>query len=91
MFSFVTDDDERRLHSTANVKVPGHYKKGETEWFYTDIDLIHLAFINADKEYGGEKLLFHFSKMPVHDRKYTKLLDEFTKLFEFLFSYDFNQ
>lgn len=29
--------------------------------------------------------------MTVNDRKYTKLLDEFTKLFEFLFSYDFNQ
>lgn len=36
------------------------------------------------------KNLPYDSKMTVHDIKYTKLLDEFKKLFEFLFTYDFN-
>jgi hypothetical protein len=61
LFKFVTDDDGRRLHSTVNVKGPDETKKGSTEWFYTDIDLIHLAFITAEQEYGGENLLYYFS------------------------------
>jgi hypothetical protein len=36
-------------------------KEFSTEWFYTDIDLIHLAFITAEEEYGGENLLYYFS------------------------------
>jgi hypothetical protein len=61
LFSYVSDDDGRRLHSTVNVRGPDHNRKGSTEWFYTDIDLIHSAFISAELEYGGEKRLYYFS------------------------------
>ena len=62
LFTHVSENDGRRLYSTVNVRNPDPTtKKGATEWFYTDVGLIHEAFTNAEKEYGGEKLLYYFN------------------------------
>ena len=62
LFTHVSKNDGRRLYSTVNVRNPDPItRKGATEWFYTDVGLIHEAFTNAEKEYGGETLLYHFS------------------------------
>ena len=62
LFDHVGKNDGRRLYATVNVRNPDPItRKGATEWFYTDIGLIHEAFTNAEKRYGGEKILYHFT------------------------------
>jgi hypothetical protein len=61
LFDYVTSKDGRRLHTTVNVRKPEVVgRKGSTEWFYTDVELIHEAYTMAEKKYGGEKQLFNF-------------------------------
>jgi hypothetical protein len=62
LFDHVSENDGRRLYATVNVRNPDPItRKGATEWFYTDVGLIHEAFTNAKIKYGGEKILYHFS------------------------------
>jgi hypothetical protein len=62
LFDHVSKNDGRRLHSTVNVRNPDPItRKGATEWFYTDVGLIHEAFTKAEKMFGGEKSLYYLS------------------------------
>lgn len=62
LFDYVENKDGRRLYSSVNVKNPDPIsRKGATEWFYADVELIHEAYTNARLIYGGEKILFNFN------------------------------
>lgn len=49
IFKYITDEGAKRITSTTRIN-----SGGNTEWFYTDEDLIHEAFVKAQNIYGGK-------------------------------------
>jgi len=73
IFNKVVENGGKRLHSTTRVKNPNNKKEGETEWVYTNVDIIHLAFIEAEKKYGGNLKLFHLEGIDPTTNKFTSI------------------
>ena len=49
IFDYVTIKGAKRIQSTTRI-----LNDGNTEWFYTDEDIIHEAFTKAQEKYGGK-------------------------------------
>lgn len=53
IFDYVNKHDGKRIFSTTRVKNMNINKEGETEWTYTNENVIHEAFDAAHTKYGG--------------------------------------
>ena len=61
IFQYIKNNNGIRIHSTARIKKRNENKEGETEWVYTNTDLIHDAFEHAQNIFGGTMTLYHLS------------------------------
>ena len=54
LFKYIILYKGKRIFSTTRVQRADSKKSGATEWFYCNEDIIHDAFNEAKKRYGGE-------------------------------------
>jgi len=66
------------IRTTARILHKNENNEGMTEWFYTNEDLIHKAFIQAQKKYGG-KCNIYFLKGYDESNHYHNINDEYIK------------
>jgi hypothetical protein len=73
VFHYVDTHGGKRIHSTTRVKNLNEDNKGETEWTYTDDTLIHEAFDEAHKKYGGTLHSFYLEGTDPITNKFTSI------------------
>lgn len=73
IFNNVVENGGKRLYSTTRVKNPNADKEGETEWVYTNEVIIHNAFLEAKKKYGGNLKLFYLEGIDPNTNKLTSI------------------
>jgi hypothetical protein len=56
VFKFLEAHKAKRIHATTRVRHPNEDKMGATEYFYTNEELVHEAFQEAEKVYRGGQL-----------------------------------
>jgi hypothetical protein len=67
ILKFIDNNGGKRIHTTARVINPNVERKGETEWEYTNDDIIHKAFEAAKKKFGGTLNLYKLRKLQIDD------------------------
>ena len=65
----------KRVYSSTRIKNSNLEKLGETEWTYTNKDIIHEAFNQAHKKYGGILHAFHLEGIDPNTNKLTTVND----------------
>ncbi len=79
LLHYVDTHGGKRIHSTTRVKNPNEANEGETEWTYTDETLIHEAFDEAHKKYGGTLHSFYLEGKDPTTNKFTSINQIATK------------
>ena len=54
LFKYIILHKGKRIFSNTRVQHANNEKSGATEWFYCNEDIIHNAFNEAKRRYGGE-------------------------------------
>jgi hypothetical protein len=67
----------KRIFSSTRVKNPNEQGLGTTEWVYCNEDLIHEAFIDAQKKYGGILHMFYLEGIDPDTGKITNINQDF--------------
>lgn len=73
IMKYIENKGAKRIRSTARVQNANVDNEGDTEWFYTNEDLIHEAFTEAEKTFGGEKHLFYLEGLDPDTNKLTSI------------------
>jgi hypothetical protein len=73
IMSYLTKEGATRVYSTTRAQLLNDKKEGKTEWFYTNEDLIHEAFTEANKKFGGELKLFYLEGFDPETGKFTSI------------------
>ena len=63
----------KQVFATTRIIKLNENNKGQTEWFYTDENLIHEAFTEAKKKFGGETHLFYLEGLDPETGKFTSI------------------
>ena len=59
IMDYLTEHKATRVYSTTRTQKLNAKNEGKTEWFYSNEDLIHEAFTEAKKKFGGDLKLFY--------------------------------
>lgn len=59
IMDYIANHKGKRLYSTDRVRRPNNTLEGQTEWVYSDVELLHEAFLEAGKEYNANAELFY--------------------------------
>lgn len=73
IMDYIDENGAKRIKSTTRVRNVNSDNKGDTEWFYTNEKLIHKAFIEAEKKFGGEKHLFYLEGLDPETNTFTSI------------------
>ena len=73
VLDYVDTHGGKRVHSTTRVKNPNEANEGETEWTYTDEIIVHEAFNEAHKVYGGTLHSFYLEGLDPTTNKLTSI------------------
>ena len=73
IMDYIEKEGAKRVKSTARVQNANVDNEGDTEWFYTDENLVHEAFTEAVKKFGGEKHLFYLEGYDPETGKLTSI------------------
>lgn len=65
----------QRIMSTTRTRNKNANKEGETEWTYTNEDVIHEAFTEAHKKFNGKLKLFYLEGLDPESGKFTTIND----------------
>ena len=79
IMDYLTEHKATRIYSTTRTKNQNVKKEGQTEWFYTDEDLIHEAFTEAKNKFGGELKLFFLDGLDKDTGKFTNINEQFKR------------
>jgi hypothetical protein len=75
IMNYIEDNGGKRIKSTTRVQNANVDNEGDTEWFYTNEDLIHEAFTEAEKKFNGEKHLFYLEGLDPITNRFTSIND----------------
>jgi hypothetical protein len=73
ILDYLDTNGGKRIYSTTRVKNPNLNKEGETEWIYTNEDLIHTAFTEASKKFGGNLKLYYLEGIDPATNKFASI------------------
>ena len=73
VFDYVNTHGGKRIHSTTRVKNLNVENEGETEWTYTDELIVHEAFDEAHKIYGGNLHTYFLDGSDPSTNKFTSI------------------
>lgn len=73
IMDYLTKNGASRVYSTTRTKHSNEKNEGQTEWFYTNEDLIHEAFTEAKKKFGGELKLFYLEGLDPKTGNFTSI------------------
>ena len=80
VFSYLENNQGKRIHATTRVTNPDASKLGETEWFYTNEDSIHEAFESAHQTFpGGQLQHFYLSGLDPDTNQLVPSINELAK------------
>ena len=80
ILNYITVHGGKRIYSTTRVKNPNEKNEGETEWEYTDESLIHQAFQEAQRIYGGKLNLYYLEGLDPLTNQFTSINQIATKM-----------
>ena len=61
VFNEIENLGGQKIHSTTRVTNLNEKGEGATEWYYTNEDTIHQAFVNASIKFGGKLDISHLN------------------------------
>ena len=73
ILDYVDTHGGKRIHSTTRVKNPNERNEGETEWTYTNDTIVHEAFDEAHKKYGGTLHSFYLEGLDPNTMEFTSI------------------
>ena len=73
IMNYIVNHNGKRVYSTTRTKGLNDKNEGETEWFYTNEELIHDAFNEAHKKFGGDLKLFYLEGFDEKTGKFTSI------------------
>jgi hypothetical protein len=79
IMNYLAVNGAKRVYATTRIIRLNENKEGQTEWFYTNEDLIHEAFTEAKKEFGGETKLFFLEGIDPNTNKFISINDAIKK------------
>jgi len=79
IMDYLVKEGAKRVYATTRIIKLNENNEGQTEWFYTDENLIHEAFTEAKKKFGGEIHLFYLEGLDPKTLKFSSINDEFKK------------
>jgi hypothetical protein len=79
IMNYLTVGGAIRVYSTTRIRNANEKNEGATEWFYTGERLIHEAFIEAEKKFGGNLKIFYLEGWDETNKKFTSINDEYKK------------
>lgn len=71
----IIENGGKRIYTTTRVKNPNERLEGETEWVYTNEEIIHNAFRKAHEEFKGELKLFNLETYNPQSKKLESIND----------------
>jgi len=63
----------KQVFATTRIIKLNENNKGQTEWFYTGEDLVHEAFTEAHKKFGGQIQLLYFEGLDPETGQFTSI------------------
>ena len=75
ILKYIDTHGGKRVYSSTRIKNPNLEKLGETEWSYTNENIIHEAFNQAHKKYGGTLHAFYLEGIDPTTNKLTTIND----------------
>lgn len=78
IMTYLTKNGAYQITSTTRIMRQNENNEGETEWVYTDENLIHKAFTEAKKKFGG-KIHLYFLEGYDDKGKYSSINKEYQK------------
>lgn len=75
ILNYIDEHGGKRIFSTTRIKNKNHLGEGETEWEYTNEKIIHEAFSEAHKKFGGNLKLFYLEGLDPETNKLTSIND----------------
>ena len=75
ILKYIDTHGGKRVYSSTRLKNPNLEKLGETEWTYTNENIIHEAFNQAHKKYGGTLHAFYLEGIDPTTNKLTTIND----------------
>ena len=79
LFKYITIHKGDRIFSNTRVQHANNNKSGATEWFYCNEDIIHDAFDEARKRYGGEVRHFYLEGIDANNGENISINNEASK------------
>jgi hypothetical protein len=73
VLNYVDTHGGKRIHSTTRMKNLNEENKGETEWTYTSDDVVHEAFDEAHKKYGGTLHSYYLEGVDSDTNQFTSI------------------
>lgn len=59
VLNYIQEKGGKIIHSSTRVNNPNELKEGRTEWVYTNQNIIHQAFQEANKQFSGKLSLYN--------------------------------
>jgi hypothetical protein len=79
IMDYIEKNGGQRIYSTTRVHNANVAKEGQTEWFYTSVELIHEAFVEAEKKFNGIVHLFYLEGIDPQTNRFSSINDTATQ------------